>query len=127
MSRICACPRLALEAPDRLRLRYHRPGAPRCIRPGSTPTQERSQDGRGALRRQCADEIRLLCVLSCLPSREQRNPTLLFLFVALFLFRFAARRLSGLSLFHEPPRNTRIGSGSSPILFEDIAGEHLSS
>jgi len=36
-----------------------------------------------------------------------RNPLLLFRFVGWLLFRFAARKLSGLLLFQEPPRTTR--------------------
>ena len=41
-------------------------------------------------------------------AEAQRNPLLLFLFSGLLLLRYAARKLSGLLLFHEPPRTTRL-------------------
>ena len=43
---------------------------------------------------------------SARPAWARRNPRLLFRFVGSFLFRLAARTLSGL-LFQEPPRFTR--------------------
>ena len=40
-------------------------------------------------------------------AAERRNPLLLFLLSGLFLLRLAHRKLSGLLLFHEPPRTQR--------------------
>ena len=45
----------------------------------------------------------------------RRKPLLLFRLVGLFLLRLAERRLSGLLLFHEPPRRTRLdGADQAP-------------
>lgn len=44
-------------------------------------------------------------------GRAHRKPILLFLLFGFLLLRFAARKLSVLVLFHEPPRNTRVLPG----------------
>jgi len=45
----------------------------------------------------------------------QRKPTLLLRLVGVLLLRYAPRKLSALSLFHEPPRNTREAPSARPF------------
>ncbi len=54
-------------------------------------------------------------------ERTQRNPLFLFLFVALFLLRFADRRPAA-ELLYEPPRNTRSSFRARPGQYIRLSG-----